>query len=218
MVARKTGDTPSPLRGDNESMARILRTTIAGVAAALCLAGGAQAAGGNYVFVGGSDEARDVVREALEASRFDWDRVPGRVTIEISRCGCAGARPGVILLDEDVLVRSPFGTRYAWGIVQHEYAHQVDFLLLGARERRTLRRVLGGSDWCYERSGLAHDDHACERFATMVAWSYWPSRDNVERPGWAPRPPMRQVAFRKLVNRLAAQAAARRSPALQPVA
>jgi hypothetical protein len=51
--------------------------------------------------------------------------VPGTITISISRCGCAGATPGSILLDEDTLTSSPFGARYAWGIVQHEYAHQV---------------------------------------------------------------------------------------------
>ena len=191
-------------------MARTIPTTLSAFAAALCLAGGAQAAGGNYVFVGGSDEAREQVRAALEASRFDWDLVPQQVTIQISRCGCAGARPGLIVLDEDVLVRSPFGARYAWGIVQHEYAHQLDFLLFGHRERWAIRRVLGGKDWCYERRGVAHDDHGCERFATMVAWSHWRSPDNLQGPGWASRPPVRPAAFRRLVNGLVARAAARR--------
>jgi len=195
-------------------MTRILRTTLAALFAALCLAGGAQAAGGNFVFVGGSDEAREQVQSALEASRFDWDVVPEQVTIQISRCGCGGARPGVIVLDEDILVSSPFGPRYAWGIVQHEYAHQVDFLLFGRSERRAIRRVLGGADWCYERPGLGHDDHGCERFATMSAWSYWRSPDNVQRPDWAARPPVRPVAFRRLVNRLVAQAVEHRSSAL----
>lgn len=192
----------------------MLRTTLAALATALCLAGGAQAAGGNYVFVGGSDEAREQVRAALKASSFNWGVVSQQITIQISRCGCGGARPGTIVLDEDVLLSSPFGPRYAWGIVQHEYAHQVDFLLFGTRERRTLRQVLGGKDWCYERPGLAHDDHGCERFATMVAWSYWRSPDNAQRPDWAARPPIRPAAFRRLANRLVAQALARRSSVL----
>jgi len=208
------GDTAPLGRGDNKSMARILRTMLAAFATALCLAGGAQAAGGNYVFVGGSDAAREQVRAALEASRFNWDVVPQQVTIEISRCGCGGARPGVIMLDEDVLVSSPFGARYAWGIVQHEFAHEVDFLLFGRAERRAIRRALGGADWCYERPGLGHDDHGCERFATMVAWSYWRSPDNIERPDWGARPAVRPAAFRRLVNRLVAQAVARRSSGL----
>jgi hypothetical protein len=38
---------------------------------------------------------------------------------------------------------------------------------------------LGGTDWCYEDEAVAHDDHACERFASSLAWAYWPWRRNV---------------------------------------
>jgi len=41
---------------------------------------------------------------------------------------------------------------------------------------------LGADTWCYEVSGLAHDAQGCERFASMVAWAYWPSKDNAYRP------------------------------------
>jgi hypothetical protein len=169
-------------------MTRILRTTLVALVAALCLAGGAQAAGGNFVFVGGSDEAREQVRFALEASRFDWDVVPEQVTIQISRCGCGGARPGVIVLDEDILVSSPFGPRYAWGIVQHEYAHQVDFFLLDDADRLALAS-LGGLSWwapaavAHAPNGtLAHEQLTSERFASTLAWSYWQSKENSMRP------------------------------------
>lgn len=110
--------------------------------AAFVLAGEAKAVGGHYVFVGGSDAARAAVHSALDASRFDWDLVEQEITIRITDCGCAGANPGEIILDEEVLTDLRFGPKYAWGIVQHEYAHQVDFFLLDARERR---RVGSGS-------------------------------------------------------------------------
>lgn len=142
----------------------------------------AAASGGNYAFEGGSAEARAQVRAALRASAFDWSIVRERITIRITDCGCAGAVPGIITLDEDTLVRSPYGRRYAWGIVQHEYAHQVDYFVLRYRERKRLRRALGGRDWCYRNPALDHDAHACERFAGMVAWAYWPRPGNIQRP------------------------------------
>jgi hypothetical protein len=193
-------------------MAHRIVTTLLVLAAAFALAGPAQARGGNYTIVGGSDEAQAQVRAALEASRFDWSLLP-EVTIEITRCGCAGAQPGTIILDENILTRTLFGIRYAWGIVQHEYAHQVDFLLLRPRDRKVLRRQLGGEVWCYEQFGLAHSDHGCERFATAVAWAFWPSAENIQRPNWQAKKPLRAKPFRKLVNRLAGRAAAARATA-----
>jgi hypothetical protein len=158
----------------------------------------AHARGGNYVFEGGSEAARQQVRAALDASEFDWSRVRGTITISISPCGCAGATPGSIILDEDTLVSSPFGARYAWGIVQHEYAHQVAYLLLDERAVQDARAALGGEDWCYETPGLAHDEHACERFAATFAWTYWPSADNNQRSEAV----MSAKAFRTLMSRL----------------
>ena len=62
-------------------------------------------------------------------------------------------------------------SRFDWDLVE---AHQVDFFLLDARDRRRVRQWLGGSDWCYEDLDVDHDDHACERFASSLAWAYWP--------------------------------------------
>jgi hypothetical protein len=100
--------------------------------------------------------------------------VDEEITIRILNCGCAGASPGEIVLDEEVLTDPRFGLRYAWGIVQHEYAHQVAFFLVDARARRRVQRWLGGGDWCYEGESAADDDHACERFASSLTWAYWP--------------------------------------------
>jgi len=90
---------------------------------------GGEGCGGHYVFVGGSDAARAAVHSALDASRFDWDLVEEEIKIRITDCGCVGANPGEIILDEEVLTDPRFGPKYAWGIVHHEYAHQVDFFL-----------------------------------------------------------------------------------------
>jgi hypothetical protein len=196
-------------------MARKIVTTVALLVAFLALSGTAHARGGNYVFEGGSEEARAQVRAALGASSFNWNVVRRQVTIVIADCGCAGAEPGRIFLDESTLVSSPFGRRYAWGIVQHEYAHQVDFLLFSQAERRALRKQLGGADWCHERQGVGHDDHGCERFATALTWAYWRSPDNVQRPHWAGKKPA-VAPFKRLVNRLVRQAAARPSHAAAP--
>ena len=178
-------------------MARTLRSTLVFLAAALALAGTAQAAGGDYVIEGGSAEAQATVRAALDASRFDFDRVPARITIRISGCGCAGAQPGLIVLDESVLVDDSLGEKYSWGLIQHEYAHQIDYFLLQDDDRASVRRVLGGKDWCYEKMGLAHDQHGCERLADVVSGAFWPTQDNVLRSdartiapdmaAWSPR-------------------------------
>ena len=63
-----------------------------------------------------------------------------------------------------------------------EYAHQVDFFVLDPSRRAVLQQRLGASAWCYEVSGLAHGANGCERFTSMVAWAYWPSKDNSYRP------------------------------------
>ena len=70
-------------------------------------------------------------------------------------------------------------------------------------------RALGGEDWCYETPGVAHDDHACERFAATFAWTFWPSADNNQRSEAVMSP----KAFRSLMSRLLP--APRSSPALR---
>ena len=184
------------------------RLLLAIVAAAFFFAGGANAlaAGGNYVFAGGSLAARAQVQAALDRSAFDWDVVPGQVTIRITSCGCAGSRPGEIVLDEGQLTSSPFGSRYVWGIVQHEYAHQVDFLVLDESDRDRFSRRYGAGAWCYEVGGLDHDAYGCERLATLVAWAYWRSPANAQRPDWRPEgaPRLRRHRLRAFVARLLA--------------
>jgi hypothetical protein len=149
--------------------------------AALFVTAKAQAGGGAYVFSGGSEAARAQVRAALQASSFDWGLVPATVTVRIADCGCAGSRPGLIVLDEELLASAPYGHAYTWAIVQHEYAHQVWDFALDDGARALLRARLGGADLCYEQPGLPHDAHACERFADTLAWAYWPDRENPTR-------------------------------------
>jgi hypothetical protein len=123
-------------------MASLLRTFLAAAALSLALAGGAQAAGGHYVFDGGTRFEQTQVKKALDVSSFRWNLVPATITIHIGRNQTSEAKRGEIWLDAYLL---DAGT-YSWGVVQHEYAHQVDFFLLNDA-RHTQLAALGGKAW-----------------------------------------------------------------------
>jgi hypothetical protein len=139
----------------------------------LVLAPAAHAGGGNYVFDGGTRGQQQQVRAALNASSFDWGVVPGPVMIHIGARVSPHATAGEIWLDARLLDAG----RFAWGVVQHEYAHQVDFAVLTDATRARLHEVLGGSSWWGELT--SHPQLDCERFADALAYAYWPSSDNV---------------------------------------
>jgi hypothetical protein len=175
----------------------------------LALPDAARAGGGHYALVGGTKAERQTVVSALEASAFDWNRVPDVIRIDIVRGKDSQAIPGRIWLDADLLDAETF----AWGVVQHEYAHQVDFLLLDEERRGVLLRELGGATWCADIPGLSHVEYGCERFASTLAWSYWPSPNNCMRPESsraesAAMPPQR---FRALLESMLAPRTLRRS-------
>ena len=69
-----------------------------------------------------------------------------------------------------------------WGVVLHEYGHQVDFLLLEPAQRDRFHSLLGGEEWFPVTPSLPHDAYGCERFASTFAWSYWPSPANSMKP------------------------------------
>jgi hypothetical protein len=168
---------------------------------ALLGAPNAHAAGGDYVFAGGTVAEQAQVRSALNASAFDWNLVPTRVTIHIQRgIMTSHALPGEIWLDADLLDAGQF----SWGAVQMEYAHQVHFLLFDDQQRTTLTTALGTQAWCWEKPGLAHGDNGCERFAATLAWAFWPSPANAMRPT-SPSDEsasMAPAAFRALVTQM----------------
>lgn len=159
-------------------MARALTLLLTSAAVFVAFAGGAQAAGGNYVFDGATPRQQAQVKAALDASSFDWSLVPAQITIHVAPGTSSYALPGHIYLDADLLSAG----RFAWATVQDEYAHQVDFFLFDAGSRERLNRELGGRDWCYGVAGFRHAEYGCERFASTLVWSYWQSRDNVYRP------------------------------------
>ena len=67
--------------------------------------------------------------------------------------------------------------------MQHEFGHQVDFLLIDDAKRARLADALGGRAWYYAGDpGNAHAEYGCERFASTLAWSYWQSPDNAMKP------------------------------------
>jgi hypothetical protein len=141
----------------------------------------AAAGGGNYAFDGGTRSERAQVQAALDASLFDWSVVRERITIRIAPGLADSARAGTIELDSGLL----HAGRFAWGVVQHEYAHQVDFFLLNDAMRARLAARLGGQSWWQTVPALAHQALTSERFASTLAWAYWPSPDNALRPSSA---------------------------------
>jgi len=141
----------------------------------LAVAPGAYAHGGNYVIDGGTHAEQAQVKAALDASAFDFSVVPGPVAIHVGRGLPSSAAPGQIWLDADLLDAG----RLSWGVVQHEYGHQVDFSVLSDADRAQLQQLLGGTAWC---SGQPHAQLTCERFADLISWAYWTSADNVLKP------------------------------------
>jgi hypothetical protein len=138
----------------------------------------ASASSGTVAFAGGTARAQATVRSALAASTFDWSLLPRTITVHIGSFGDSYSTPGDVYVDAKLLDSGKF----AWGVVQHEFGHQVDFFLLDDTKRALLQQALGAKDWCYGVPGLAHSDYGCERFASELSWAYWQSPDNSMQP------------------------------------
>ena len=182
------------------ALRRRIVALLLGVVALGSVTGEAAAVGGRYTFAGGTPAERAHVRAELTASAFDWSLVPARITIHVAPGGHSHALPGHIWLDSSLLTSG----RFSWAVVQHEYAHQVDFFLLDPARRALLNTALGGLDWCHAVTGLHHAAYGCERFASTLAWAYWPSPHNALRPeaGTDEAAAMPARAFRALLSRL----------------
>ena len=189
---------------------------IVSAAVVLAFPGPALAIGGNYVFSGGTAYERQQVVDALAVSSFDWSVVPQQISVVIEPTPSSEATPGTIYLDASLLDSGEF----SWGVVQHEYAHEVDFELLNDGDRAELDAALGGSVWWPDESpGLQHSQYGCERFASTLAWAFWPSARNSMRPadigvesaGMAPGP------FRALLAGMLGQGAAPAGAVMQTV-
>jgi hypothetical protein len=183
--------------------------TVLGAAVLLALAllsspGKAKAQSAGYSFVGGTARQQATVRNALDASSFDWNLVPGAVTIHIAK-GVSGSysTKGNIWLEPALLTH---GAK-AWGVIQHEYAHQIDFFLFDSTIRARLTKLLGAKTWWAGQSSLRHSQLGCERFASTLAWAYWPSRQNtLIRFAHAEATAMPPAKFRRLLDNLLAHA------------
>jgi hypothetical protein len=163
------------------------------------------AASGGFSFDGGSPRERLTVRSALEASEFDWNVIAGHVTVHIKAGGCYAGR-GQIWLDPQMLAHR----REAWGVIQHEFAHQVDYFLLDDRTRRKLTRLLGAKAWSPGGRIYPHGEYGAERFASTLAWAYWPSaRNSIYRRAHAEATAMPVLKFRRLMGALIGSQAGR---------
>ena len=152
---------------------RLVAACWAAALVAVTLVGSAEA---SYAIAGGTPREQAQVRAALEVSTFDWGVLPP-VAVRIVRGAPSSAAPGDIVLDANLLDAG----RFSWGVVLHEFAHELDFLLLDDAERAELASLLGGGSW-WASPGLGHDDLTSERFASALAWASWPARDNVMGP------------------------------------
>jgi hypothetical protein len=122
------------------------------------------------------------VRQALNASTFDWNVVPTQVTIHVARnIPLSYSTPGQTWLDAGLLDTGQF----SWGVVQMEYGQQVQYSLQDAAVRAELTTRLGAQQWCYDDPTLPRGVNACERFAATLAWAYWPSVANSMKPAGA---------------------------------
>jgi hypothetical protein len=160
-------------------MTHIPKLSLAVAGCALCCGAPALGSGGQVVFAGGTPAMQAQVRDALAVSSFDWDVLPQAIAVHIAPLEAGSyATPGNVYLDSSLLGSGEF----SWGVVQHEFGHQVDFLLLHDDDRAQFEADLHAKDWCYEVPGLTHADQGCERFASELAWAYWPSPANSMRP------------------------------------
>lgn len=188
-----------PRRADVEKVLRRTFLTLL-VAAGFCFWAQPALAGPGYAFAGGTANEQATVHAALGASSFDWNLIPQTIIVHVGAYGDSYSTYGNVFLDATLLDSG----RFSWGVVQHEFAHQVDFFLFDDAKRALLQQQLGGTDWCYTMPGLAHAQHGCERFASELAWAYWPSVDNSMRPsatnGEAGAMPV--AAFRTLLAEL----------------
>lgn len=172
--------------------------------ATLCLAPSGLAFGGSYAFDGGTRLERQQVRSALAASSFDFSALPGSIQVHIVPGAWPHATPGEVWLDPSLLQAGEF----SWAVVQDEFAHQLDFLVLSDADRAVLARALGTEVWCHaDDPRLVHSAYGCERFTSTFVWSYWQAPANTYRPDSsddesAALPPAR---FRSLVDGLVAR-------------
>lgn len=158
-------------------------------------------------FSGGTLAERATVIAALAASSFPWHIIPQPIAVRIASGLETQSTPGTVSIDANLLDTGSF----AWGIVQHEFAHQVDFLVIDSSKREALWRLVGGRAWCWggTASVLDHAAYGCERLASTIAWAYWPSPANAISPvGSAEVAVADAAAFRRALTRILAASSA----------
>jgi len=161
----------------------------------------AQAALPTYTFDGGTPAEQAQVGKALAASSFDWSIIGRSVTVHIGDYDGDYATPGDVYISASLLDSGQF----AWGTVQHEFAHQVDFALLSDADRAQLQQALGVGTWFGDgTTPLPHSALGAERFASELAWAYWQSPNNSMSPGYigVESNGMPVAQFRALVTQL----------------
>ena len=79
-----------------------------------------------FVVDGATVRERAQIEAALAASSFDWRVLPAVVHVHVRPGVQARATPGHVWLSSELLASGKF----AWAVIQDEFAHQIDFFLL----------------------------------------------------------------------------------------
>ncbi|HEY3921431.1 MAG TPA: hypothetical protein VGL76_04895 [Gaiellaceae bacterium] len=166
-------------------------------------------------FQGGTPAEQAQVVKALNASSFNWSVIGVPVTVHIGDYEGDYATAGDVYFNASLLDSGQF----AWGTVQHEFGHQVDFALLTDADRAQLQQALGVSTWFGDGTTTQlHSSLGAERFASELAWAYWQSPSNAMSPSsiGIESNGMPVAQFRALVTQLLGVAPATTTPAAVP--
>lgn len=172
-------------------MYRMTIKILAVMVAALIFAGTAAAKGGSFAFDGGTPFEQQQVTQALAVSSFDFSQVTQAITVHIvpsTDPHLAGGTEAGYSTPGDVWLSTywlEFG-QLGWGIVQHEFAHEIDYYVLTDAQRADLLKHLDPSgsttSWC-DHAAL-YEARPCEWFASELAYAFWPSDANIQAPNY----------------------------------
>ena len=165
---------------DDDFSTCFARLVLAATLLALVLPGSAVAtsAGAYVAFDGGSVRERAQVRAALQTSSFDWAVVQQQTTVHIGTYGTSYSTPGHVWLDARP---APHGQasrgRPSWTSSPTRSTSSCS----------TSRAARSSGEASGPRPGATSSPSrplalGRERFASMVAWAYWPSKENAYRP------------------------------------
>ena len=118
------------------------------------------------------------VRAALEVSSFDWSVLPARSSSTSRRSAAPTPRPATST--STARCSTPAASRGASSSTSSHTRSTSSSSTTRSARRSTQRSA--AATGATASPGLAHSAYGCERFASELAWAYWPSADNSMSP------------------------------------